>query len=128
MSRLALAVLAAAIAAACAERAPNVRAAAAEPSAACATCHAAIADEWRASFHRASFTDATYQASLALEERKEHAFCNGCHAPVADRSAGVDCVACHGTAAHEDKRPVACARCHEFAFDGRPELVQKTVS
>ena len=83
----------------------------------------AIADEWSASFHRTSFSNATYQESLALEEPKEHAFCNGCHAPAKDRSAGVDCATCHqAKVAARD----TCRTCHEFAFPGREELVQKT--
>jgi hypothetical protein len=82
-----------------------------------------IAAEWASSFHRASFTNPTYQESLALEEPKEHAFCNGCHAPAQDRSAGVDCATCHrASVAARD----TCKTCHEFSFPGRDELVQKT--
>ena len=101
---------------------------------ACEGCHASIAAEWRTSFHRIAFVDDTFQRSLALEAPREHAFCTRCHAPAADRagvSAGVDCISCHG-APHADAGRVSasagCAACHEFAFDGRPELVQKTVS
>jgi len=84
-----------------------------------------IAQEWASSFHRTSFSDATYQESLALEDPKEHAFCNNCHAPARDRMAGVDCASCHqAKVAARD----TCQTCHEFAFPGRPELVQKTVS
>jgi len=101
----------------------------------CASCHAAIADEWRASFHRSAFTDSSFQRSLSLEEPKDRAFCLRCHAPAqetAGRSAGVDCTSCHATP-HAPKRVAvgtsACATCHEFAFDdGRADLVQKTVS
>lgn len=83
----------------------------------------AIADEWRSSFHRASFENPTYQESLALEEPKEHAFCNGCHAPAKERTAGVDCATCHqAKVAARD----TCQTCHEFNFPGREELVQKT--
>ena len=145
-----------------------------QASAACASCHAEIASEWRASFHRTAFTDATFQVSLALEEPKEHAFCTRCHAPATTASltaaptaaatarggveVGVDCVACHAGAhagaearagaeagASAEARASAgasaearagagagagvCARCHEFTFDdGRPDLVQETVS
>jgi hypothetical protein len=82
-----------------------------------------IVTEWASSFHRASFTNPTYQESLALEEPKEHAFCNGCHAPARDRSAGVDCATCHqASVAARD----TCRTCHEFNFPGRDELVQKT--
>jgi hypothetical protein len=111
----------------------------------CASCHAAIADEWRSSFHRTSFTDADFQASLAMERREDHPFCVQCHAPVTARgvanggSDGVDCTSCH-TSAHASPRvPMrtsaeeagtrTCATCHEFTFgDGREELVQKTLS
>jgi hypothetical protein len=111
---------------------PAVRA----PGASCESCHSAIASEWRASFHRAAFTDATFQASLALEEPKEHAFCTHCHAPAATASgrggvaSGVDCVACHAQAhAGAGAGAGACGGCHEFTFDdGRPDLVQETVS
>lgn len=83
----------------------------------------AIAGEWASSFHRASFSNATYQESLALEDPKEHSFCNGCHAPARDRSVGVDCATCHqATVAARD----TCRTCHEFNFPARDELVQKT--
>lgn len=101
----------------------------------CEGCHAAVAAEWRSSFHRRAFVDDTFQTSLALEEPKEHAFCTRCHAPAAARAgveAGVDCLACHGDAPHERRTADStntCAGCHEFAFDdGRPDLVQKTLS
>jgi predicted CXXCH cytochrome family protein len=111
-------------------------------AASCETCHAAIGAEWRASFHRTSFTDATFQASLAMEEPKDHAFCTRCHAPAATATArggiavGVDCVACHARAhasasagASAGAGAGACAGCHQFTFgDGRPDLVQETVS
>lgn len=123
-------------------RAASVATAPSATAAACETCHAAIAGEWRASFHRTAFTDATFQASLALEEPKEHAFCTRCHAPAATAEArggvavGVDCVACHASAhanasasAHANANASTCGGCHEFTFDdGRPDLVQETVS
>ena len=122
--------------------APALIAAADDAAASCETCHAAIASEWRASFHRAAFTDATFQASLAMEEPNEHAFCTRCHAPAAAAPArggvavGVDCAACHatahagvGSAAGPAAADAACAGCHQFTFgDGRPDLVQETVS
>lgn len=97
----------------------------------CAACHAEIVAEHRGSYHRAAFTDATFQASLALEAPEDRAFCVDCHAPEPDRAAGVGCASCHGAAPHDAKvakRPSSCAPCHEFTFDGRPELVQKTLS
>jgi len=101
----------------------------------CGTCHATIDAEWRASLHRAAFTDATFQRSLALEAREDRGFCVRCHAPSARADDGVGCASCHA-APHERGAPeraatasVACAGCHEFTFDrGRSELVQKTVS
>ena len=106
------------------------------PATGCEGCHAAIAEEWQASFHRSAFVDETFQSSLAMEEPKDHAFCNGCHAPAAARAGvavGVDCVSCHGGSPHEKREAnrgsSSCKTCHEFTFDdGRPELVQKTVS
>lgn len=110
--------------------APAVAPSSSSSSATCASCHAAIADEWRASFHRTAFTDSTFQRSLSLEEPKEHGFCLRCHAPT-ERTAGVDCSSCHA-APHTSNRAAGastCATCHEFAFDdGRADLVQKTVS
>jgi hypothetical protein len=102
----------------------------------CEGCHAAIATEWRTSLHRAAFVDETFQASLSMEEPKDHAFCNGCHDPAVKRAgvgAGVDCISCHGDSAHLRLNKAAgsrsCATCHEFTFgDGRPDLVQATVS
>jgi len=96
----------------------------------CASCHAEIAGEWRASFHRTAVTDSTFQASLALEEPKDRAFCTNCHAPTRVASEGVACVSCHAEP-HRRKPATAatasCAPCHEFTFEGRTELVQKTL-
>ncbi|MBS2018144.1 MAG: cytochrome c3 family protein [Deltaproteobacteria bacterium] len=131
-----------ACASACArETAPpprNVAGGASRAEGDCASCHPAIVEEWRSSFHRTAFSDASFQRSLSLEEPKEHAFCLRCHAPAertAGREAGVTCDSCHGTP-HEPARASrasgageSCASCHEFSFDdGRADLVQKTVS
>lgn len=149
LEAIATATALAALVPACGERAAVVApsapiAAASEAAASCETCHAAIASEWRASFHRAAFTDATFQASLAMEEPKDHAFCTRCHAPAVTATAtatttarggvavGVDCAACHARAhagAGAGAGTGACAGCHQFTFgDGRPDLVQETVS
>jgi hypothetical protein len=151
LAAIATATALAALAPACGARAAVVApaapiAVASEAAASCETCHAAIAGEWRASFHRAAFTDATFQASLAMEDANDHAFCTHCHAPAATATAtarggvavGVDCVACHagahagaeaGAGAHAGAGAGACAGCHQFTFgDGRPDLVQETVS
>lgn len=108
----------------------------------CASCHGDVAKEHDRSFHRVAFTDSTYQASLALEEPKEHAFCNGCHAPDGPND-GVGCIACHGAtpkSVRAARAPhaltvdptfateSACASCHQFKLDnGRPDLVQRTI-
>jgi hypothetical protein len=121
---------------------------------ACEGCHEAITAEWRASFHRRAFVDGTFQQSLALEAPHERAFCTHCHAPAAARAGvevGVDCLACHAAPHATDRDEAArreppasrtapakdapaaspdaaCAPCHEFAFPGRAELIQLTVS
>ncbi len=67
----------------------------------CEGCHAEIAVEWRASFHRAAYSDPMVQSQLLKEP---FAFCRGCHAPEADPAGGdpverhemgVGCVTCH---------------------------------
>lgn len=127
----------------------------------CETCHADVAEEWRASRHRAAFTNPEFQGALAREPARA-AFCRGCHAPEADPRAapttavaeqtpwgrGVTCVSCHlpagssailagpGTAKapHALRREPAftteraCLSCHEFAFPGRTDAMQRTVS
>jgi hypothetical protein len=96
---------------------------------ACGSCHGEIEAEWRASFHRASFTDGTFQASLALEQPSDRSFCVKCHAPASDLAEGVACTSCHSTPHRTSAVKVTCSGCHEFAFDhGRAELVQKTAS
>jgi len=120
---------------------------------ACESCHPEIAQEWRASFHRQSYTDPAFQRSLVGERQP---FCRSCHAPEAEpvippvgwaATAGVACVTCHlpsdalpvAGSAHPLLRPrttelaAACERCHEFQFpDGdartQPEWMQRTVS
>jgi hypothetical protein len=113
---------------ACSRPAPSPRGEA--KGSACASCHAEIDAEWRGSFHRAAFTDGTFQASLALEKPEERGFCVRCHAPGASRDDGVGCTSCHARPhEHGARAALACAGCHEFTFDqGRTELVQKTVS
>lgn len=137
---------------ACAKREPRPGAATSSEvkSGDCEGCHREIALEWRSSFHRAAFSDRTFQRSLRLEETKEHAFCTRCHAPEGDAERGVGCTSCHGgdhaspVAAHASpsaphrvtvdaslSSPSACATCHQFTFDprhdGRADLVQKTL-
>ncbi len=100
-------------------------------AAGCSSCHADIAQEWQASFHRTAFSDSTFQASLALEEPKDRAFCTNCHAPTHVAAEGVGCASCHAAPHRREPASLAaasCAPCHEFTFEGRSELVQKTAS
>lgn len=115
-------------------------------NAGCIRCHEGVAKEWRASLHRASWSDASFQRGYRQEPTP---FCRGCHAPESRPSAepdafasghGVACVTCHAPdrdgnvlassdAARPDKSPHgvvrvadfgtrACDRCHTFAFPG----------
>ena len=102
--------------------------------ASCATCHEAIAEEWRASFHRVAYSDVTFQASLALENERDRAFCVACHGPhreTTESPSGIECLDCHAHAhaaapAHDTSS--GCAPCHEFTFPGRTERMQSTLS
>ncbi len=67
----------------------------------CATCHPAIAQEWRASNHAQAWTDPLFQAEY--RDTPDPA-CRHCHAPTAPRTReprglaaqdGVDCATCH---------------------------------
>jgi nitrate/TMAO reductase-like tetraheme cytochrome c subunit len=117
---------------------------AAERDGDCASCHASIAREWRASYHRMAYSDPDYQRAL---QREPVPFCRRCHAPEADpaqpadgwaAARGVTCVTCHllgdtlssgisrrdraGRPAHPLRRDPrlsadgACERCHQFQF------------
>jgi hypothetical protein len=81
---------------------------------ACEGCHVEVAAEWRASLHRASWTEPAFQRAYA---REPLAFCRACHAPeapvAADPSAvlgalGVGCVTCH-----VDRGAILAARAHQ---------------
>ncbi|APR79651.1 Cytochrome C553 [Minicystis rosea] len=109
-------------------------------AASCASCHAEIAAEWRASAHGDAWRDPLFQKAYAVERL---AFCRGCHAPESDprreptRAAadeGVGCATCHvvdgaivsastiATSPHatrvDTRRATAsaCAGCHQFLF------------
>jgi len=115
-------------------------------NAACEACHPDVASEWRASLHRASWTEPAFQRAFA---REPLSFCQECHVPEASPDAqpsaalgelGTGCVTCHlvedgvlaagdGHASPNDvgvphgvvrdgrlDGDAACARCHEFAF------------
>ena len=137
-------------AAACVDRRAAVESAPRTPpdvtnrNATCEGCHAEIASEWRASLHRASYSDPMYQRAFA---REPLAFCTGCHAPEANaedpgpsptHALGVGCVTCHALSSEHPRLATAtatatatddtCARCHEFQFPGTRELMQLTVT
>jgi hypothetical protein len=113
-------------------------------SAACASCHAEIAREWRESQHASAWRDEVFQAAYAVEPMQ---FCRSCHAPLAPagrhpdaRAAeeGVSCTVCHvrdghmlgpgrsapAAGAHASDATVAmrtsafCEGCHQFNFRG----------
>ena len=113
-------------------------------AAACGQCHEEHYAEWRGSAHRSSFENRVFAAEFGVEGS---AWCARCHAPRGDRSAGVDCATCHvragavlnprvsGRAPHASRAAPelagqdACARCHEFDFEGQPgERLQRTHS
>ena len=90
-------------------------------NATCTDCHGDIADEWRASLHRDSDTDPSYQRSFRREPR---AFCRTCHQPEGKSeelaAMGTACITCHGTDHATPKQgDAACAGCHEFSFPDR---------
>lgn len=96
----------------------------------CASCHAQVASEWRASLHRQSFSDPLFQAGYRVDHR---AFCRECHAPrsegadprpgTAAHDEGITCTECHTPrGAHPSAQPAsdfgerACGSCHQFHF------------
>jgi hypothetical protein len=106
---------------------------------ACAGCHAEVVDEWTNSLHHASFRDPDFQLSLREEPLD---FCVRCHAPLASTTAnarlldeGIGCQSCHEGSGRHAAHPLvekpttrACCGCHEFAFPGRDERMQRTVA
>ncbi len=106
----------------------------------CASCHAAIVDEWSRSRHAAAWTNSIFQTEFTL---RQQAWCVNCHAPLVTQQAdlagpraaqGVDCAACHvraGKLVAQRRRdgsphdtiaeptfgsPAFCADCHQFTF------------
>jgi hypothetical protein len=106
----------------------------------CATCHAAIVDEWARSRHAVAWTNSIFQTEYSA---RPQAWCVNCHAPLATQQAdlagpraaqGVDCAACHvraGALVARTRRPGSphetiaepsfgspafCADCHQFTF------------
>jgi hypothetical protein len=117
----------------------------------CASCHGAIAEEWKASLHKQAWNDPVFQKAYALEPV---AFCRGCHAPEADpvsepraeaKAVGVGCTTCHVEGArivgaraspgaphgvYADARMAtreACGSCHQFDFPGEKTPMQNTL-
>ena len=122
-----LALLFALLSVGCAPR-PTVHADAVVGETTCVECHAREAAEWRGSMHRVSFTSADFQASYRSEPLP---YCVACHAPLADRAAGIGCTACHrATAEHVARRArattVACVGCHDFDAPGTSAILQST--
>lgn len=75
---------------------------------ACASCHAAVAEEWARTTHALAWVDEAYQAELGTKKRPE--LCHGCHVPEplfagawsarpgareTLREHGVSCESCH---------------------------------
>jgi hypothetical protein len=100
----------------------------------CASCHAAIVDEWATSRHALAWTNSIFQTEYSA---RPQAWCVNCHAPLATQQAdlagpraaqGVDCATCHvrgGALVAKTRRPGAeptfgspafCADCHQFTF------------
>ncbi|HEY5939129.1 MAG TPA: multiheme c-type cytochrome [Kofleriaceae bacterium] len=106
----------------------------------CASCHAAIVDEWSTSRHALAWTNGIFQREYSV---RPQAWCVNCHAPLTTQqrdldgvaaAQGVDCATCHvrrGTlvsarrgaksphATIEDPSfgtPAFCADCHQFTF------------
>lgn len=114
-------------------------------AASCGACHVAQHAEWERSMHRVAYTNPVFQAEFGERRRP---FCAQCHAPRPEAAHdGVDCASCHvregavlnptvsGRAPHVSRLApalagsLACARCHEFEFEGQPgELLQRTMS
>jgi len=106
----------------------------------CASCHAAIVDEWSKSRHALAWTNGIFQREYSA---RPQAWCVNCHAPLATQQTnldgthaaqGVDCATCHvragklvsaqrgATSPHDTiadasfGTPAFCADCHQFTF------------
>lgn len=114
-------------------------------AAGCATCHAAIAAEWRTSRHALAWTNGLFQRAY---RQHPEPWCVNCHAPLTTQQAelaaapaahphadqGIDCATCHVRAGAliSTRRaagsphatvvdptfgsPAFCADCHQFTF------------
>lgn len=110
-------------------------------AAACGRCHTAHFAEWQGSAHARAAVNPLYLAEHAPRRRP---FCARCHSPRGPAEVGIDCAACHvrggfvvnpvvsGRAPHASRaadalaRSQACARCHEFDFEGQPGVGLQT--
>ncbi|MGC4068972.1 MAG: multiheme c-type cytochrome [Polyangiaceae bacterium] len=81
----------------------------------CARCHAEIDKEWQQSWHRKSFTNEEFRASLEREPPPTRPLCIRCHAPELTGDApspdrahqvGVTCVTCHLPDGDPDQPPL----------------------
>lgn len=106
----------------------------------CASCHAAIVDEWSRSRHAQAWTNSIFQTEYSA---RPQAWCVNCHAPLTTQQVdlagpraaqGVDCATCHvraGTLVAKTRRagsphetigdptfgsPAFCGDCHQFTF------------
>lgn len=106
----------------------------------CASCHAAIVDEWSRSRHAKAWTNSIFQTEY---RGRPQAWCVNCHAPLTTQqqaldgpraAQGVDCATCHvrrGQLVATRRRPGSphatvadpsfgspayCADCHQFNF------------
>ena len=106
----------------------------------CASCHAAIVDEWSKSRHALAWTNSIFQTEWSALPQT---WCVNCHAPLTTQQAdlagpraaqGVDCASCHvraGKLVAKTRRagsphetigdptfgsPAFCADCHQFTF------------
>ncbi|HWO26282.1 MAG TPA: multiheme c-type cytochrome [Kofleriaceae bacterium] len=106
----------------------------------CASCHAAIVDEWSRSRHALAWTNTIFQTEYTITPQP---WCVNCHAPLTTQQAdlagpraaqGVDCATCHvraGKLVAKTRRagsphetigepsfgsPAFCADCHQFTF------------
>ena len=106
----------------------------------CASCHAAIVDEWATSRHALAWTNGIFQREYSA---RPQAWCVNCHAPLTTQqrdlegpaaAQGVDCATCHvrrGALVSTRRRPKSphatiedatfgtpafCADCHQFSF------------
>lgn len=110
----------------------------------CISCHRDVADQWNASAHRQSASDAAYVTNVTLLATKKGIaatrYCEGCHAPVALLSGelspggehagivgtvanveGVSCMGCHGIDKMIHLKGVA-----SYEFDARQDYLFET--